>query len=171
MINRNKEKALQWSLLQCNSFKITIWWLQTTEKSFIDISGWNEFSCKEALSNSFYLTSLPVFWTLSGKTNGIQTNTGHNNTEHALTTNLACIFVEHFLLSEEMKDKCIAINQNYQILLKLSLDEKSLTKPWHKSEKTLVEWFCPVLARVRLVDSLVIRDFNTEEYKILLHIF
>ena len=29
--------------------------------SFIDIFGQNEFSCKQALSNSFYLTSLMVF--------------------------------------------------------------------------------------------------------------
>ena len=34
---------------------------------------------------------ISVFLTLSGKINGIQTNAGHDNTEHALTTNLACI--------------------------------------------------------------------------------
>ena len=39
---------------------------------------------------SYFLTG---FLTLSGKTNGVQTNAGHGNTEHALTTNLACIFL------------------------------------------------------------------------------
>ena len=33
--------------------------------------------------------SATCFLTLSGKTNGIQTNAGHDNTEHASTTNLA----------------------------------------------------------------------------------
>ena len=83
--------------LQCNSFKITNYRkLQTTKISFTDIFGRNEFSCNQDLSNSFYLTllhSLP----LSGKTNGVQTNIGHENTEHAWTTNLACIFLYHFL--------------------------------------------------------------------------
>ena len=68
--------------LQCNSFKLL---------SFIDVFRRNEFSSKQALSNSFYLTLLPIFklyWR-----NGIQTNAGHNNTQYALTTNLACIFL------------------------------------------------------------------------------
>ena len=48
------------------------------------------------------------------------------------------------MLSEEMKDKCIAIIQKQ--LRKLSFDDKSLTKLRCKSEKTLVEWFWQVLA-------------------------
>ena len=51
-----------------------------------NIFGQNEFSCKQNLSNS---TSLPVF--LSWKTNGVQTNAGHDNTEHALTINLVFV--------------------------------------------------------------------------------
>ena len=43
-----------------------------------------------------------------GKTNGTQTNAGHGRTEHVLITILACISI---CLSEEMKDKCIAIIQ------------------------------------------------------------
>ena len=39
---------------------------------------------------SYFLTG---FLTLSRKTNGVQTNAGHGNTEHVLTTNLACIFL------------------------------------------------------------------------------
>ena len=39
-----------------------------------------------ALSNSCFLT-------LSKKANGVKTNTVHDNTEHALTTNLAGIFL------------------------------------------------------------------------------
>ena len=45
---------------------------------------------------SYFITS---FITLLGKTNGVQTNAGHDNTEHALTTNLTCIFLYHFCLS------------------------------------------------------------------------
>ena len=33
------------------------------------------------------------FLTLLAKTNAVQTNAGHCNTEHALTTNLACVFL------------------------------------------------------------------------------
>ena len=48
--------------LQGNSFKIANYRkLQTTKISFIDIFGRNEFSCKQAFSNSLYLTLLPVF--------------------------------------------------------------------------------------------------------------
>ena len=37
---------------------------------------------------------LPVFLTLLGKTNGVQINAGHGNTEYGfLTTNLACILL------------------------------------------------------------------------------
>ena len=39
---------------------------------------------------------LLCYWcfNLIGETNGIQqTNTGHDNTEHASTTNLTCIFI------------------------------------------------------------------------------
>ena len=50
------------SKLQWNSFKITMWWLQTTKISFIDIFERNEFSCKQVLSNSFHLTSLLTFY-------------------------------------------------------------------------------------------------------------
>ena len=39
---------------------------------------------------SYFVTD---FLILSGKTNGVQRNTGHDNTEHALTTKLACIFL------------------------------------------------------------------------------
>ena len=39
---------------------------------------------------SYFVTG---FLTLLRKTNGIQTNAGHENTEHALTTNLTCIFL------------------------------------------------------------------------------
>ena len=77
--------------LQCNSFKITMWKLQNIEISFIDIFGQNEFSCKQALNNLSYFATLFLTW--SGKTNGAQINAGHGNTEHALTTNLACIFL------------------------------------------------------------------------------
>ena len=56
--------------------------------------------------------NLPYFvtglLTLLGKTNGTQTNAGHGRTEHVLITILACISI---CLSEEMKDKCIAIIQ------------------------------------------------------------
>ena len=69
--------------LQCNSFKITNYRkLQTTKISFTDIFGRKEFSCKQDLSNSFYLTSLHSLPLLE-KTNGVQTNIGHENTEHA----------------------------------------------------------------------------------------
>ena len=54
------------------------------------------------------------FLTLSGKTNGVQTNAGHGNTEH----NLTHLFLNTFCLSEEMKDKCIAIIQR-QIIMKI----------------------------------------------------
>ena len=36
-------------------------------RSFIDIFGQGEFLCKQVLSNSFYLTSLPVFQPYQGK--------------------------------------------------------------------------------------------------------
>ena len=68
---------------------------QTTATSFTDIFGRNEFSCKQALSNSFYFVS--GFLTLLGKINSVQTNGGDDHAEHALKTNLACIFLEHFL--------------------------------------------------------------------------
>ena len=32
----------------------------------------------------------PAYW---GKTNDVQTNVGHDNTEQALITNLGCIFL------------------------------------------------------------------------------
>ena len=55
----------------------------------------------------------------SGKANGVQTNAGHKNTEHALTTSLAyTYFFNTFCLSEEMKNKCIAIIQK-QIIMKI----------------------------------------------------
>ena len=50
--------------LQLSKLQITI---QTTKISFTDIFGQNEFSCKQALSNSFYLTSLLVFRPYWGK--------------------------------------------------------------------------------------------------------
>ena len=64
------------------------------------------------------------FSTLLGKTNGVHTNARHDNTEHALTTNLACIF-NTFCLSDEMKDRCIAIIQK-QIIMKIIIDDGSL---------------------------------------------
>ena len=39
---------------------------------------------------SYFITG---FVTISGKTNGAQTNAGQENPEHTLTTNLACIFL------------------------------------------------------------------------------
>ena len=39
---------------------------------------------------SYFVTG---FLTLLVKASGIQTNVGHDKTEHALTTNLACIFL------------------------------------------------------------------------------
>ena len=39
---------------------------------------------------SYFVTG---FLILSGKTNGVLTNTGYDNTGHALTTNLTCIFL------------------------------------------------------------------------------
>ena len=56
--------------------------------------------------------------TLLGKTNDIQINTGHENTEHALTTIYHPYFFNTSCLSEEMKDKCIAIIQ-MQIIMKI----------------------------------------------------
>ena len=54
------------------------------------------------------------------KTDSVQINARHGNTEHALTANLACIF-HTFCLLEEMKDKCAAIKkanyyENYHII-------------------------------------------------------
>ena len=43
---------------------------------------------------SYFLTG---FITLLEKTNGFQTNTRLDNTEYALTTNSACLFLQHFL--------------------------------------------------------------------------
>ena len=40
------------------------------------------------------------------------------NTEHALTTNLKCVFFSTFCVSEEMKDKYIAIIQK-EIITKI----------------------------------------------------
>ena len=45
---------------------------------------------------SYFVTG---FLTLSGKTNGVQLNAGHDNTEQTLTANLACIFSYHFLFN------------------------------------------------------------------------
>ena len=41
-------------------------------------------------SLSYFITG---FLTVLGKTSGVQTNAGHENTEHTLTTNLAYIFI------------------------------------------------------------------------------
>ena len=66
---------------------------------------------------SYFVTG---FLTLSGKTNGVKTNAGHDNTEIALTTNLVCKFFNTFCLSEEIKEKCIAIIQNYHLITKVT---------------------------------------------------
>ena len=51
--------------------------------------------------------------------NVVQANTGHDNTEHALTTSLAHVyFFNTFCLLEEMKNKYIAIIQK-QIIMKI----------------------------------------------------
>ena len=42
---------------------------------------------------------------------------GHEHTEHALTTNLACIFKKKLCLLEKMKEKCIPIQK--QIIMKI----------------------------------------------------
>ena len=39
---------------------------------------------------SYFVTG---FLTSPMKTDGVQTNTGHDNREHVLTTNLVCIFL------------------------------------------------------------------------------
>ena len=58
-------------------------------------------------SKQFILSDfITDFLTLSGKTNGIQTNAGYDNTVHALTTNFACIYVfffNTFCLSKKKK--------------------------------------------------------------------
>ena len=59
---------------------------------------------------SYFVTG---FLTLSGKTNGVQTNAEHDNTEHFLA-----YFFNIFYLSEEMKDKCVPIIQR-QIIMKI----------------------------------------------------
>ena len=64
----------------------------TTEISFTGIFRQSKFSYKQAQSNSFYLTLLPVFLSCQGK-NGIQTKAERDNKKHALKTNLACIFL------------------------------------------------------------------------------
>ena len=81
LTNRNK-KTLQWnynviaSKLQCDSFKLP-------KKVLLTFSD-------EAIH---FILLRCRFFTLSGKTNGVQTNAGHDNTEHALATNFACIFL------------------------------------------------------------------------------
>ena len=78
--------------------------------------------------------------------NVVQANTGHDNTEHALTTSLAHVcFFNTFCLLEEMKNKYIAIIHK-QIIMKIIIIW------WRESYKTaiktLVEWFWRDLARV-----------------------
>ena len=88
---KKEEKTLQLSY-NVNSFKITMWYLQTTAISFF----W-QFRAKWILMQTghkqfilcYFVTG---FLTLSGKTNGIQTNAGHDNTEHASAINLAYMF-------------------------------------------------------------------------------
>ena len=57
---------------------------------------------------SYFITS---FLTLSGKQIAFKQMLDMTNIEHALTTNLTCVFLNTFCLSEEMKIKCIAIIQ------------------------------------------------------------
>ena len=59
------------------------------------------------------------FFNLIGKTNGIQKNDRHDNTDQPLTYNLAYFF-NTFCLSEKIKDKCIAIMQK-QIIIKIMI--------------------------------------------------
>ena len=91
--------------LQCKSFKINYnvmalnyrnkfyWHFQA--KWILMLTGSKQFIL------SYFITS---FSTLYRRRNGVQTNTDHDNTEHALTTNLACVFLYHFnCLSEKWK--------------------------------------------------------------------
>ena len=88
LINKNKEKTLQCrynviaSKLQCDRFKLPKYVLLT-------FSGKMNSLVKSLLASHF--TLLTSFLTLSEKTNGFQTNAGHDNTEHASTTSIACI--------------------------------------------------------------------------------
>ena len=70
----------------------------------------------------------------------------------------------YICLSEELKDKCIAIIQK-QIIMKISFGDEKLTKLQRESEKTLVEWFWRVLVLVRLADSRQIS--NPEHFTLL----
>ena len=109
--------------------------LQTAEISFIDIFGRNEFLCKQALSNSFYVTSLPAFWPYRGETNGFQTNAGHT-----LTANLACIFLHHFVFVRRNKRWVYCYyskanyNENYRLMMRVL---QTLTRIW-KESRTMV---------------------------------
>ena len=91
--------------LQCKSFKINYnvmalnyrnkfyWHFQA--KWILMLTGSKQFIL------SYFITS---FSTLYRRRNSVQTNTDHDNTEHALTTNLACVFLYHFnCLSEQWK--------------------------------------------------------------------
>ena len=49
-----------------------------------------ELQRNNLLISSYFVTG---FLTSPMKTNGVQTNTGHDNREHVLTTNLVCIFL------------------------------------------------------------------------------
>ena len=62
----------------------------TYQNKFIDIFDRNKLLYIQATH-----FTLLCYWflTSSGKTNGVQTNAGHDNTEYVLTTNLACIFL------------------------------------------------------------------------------
>ena len=145
--------------LQCESFKINYnvmalnyrnkfyWHFQA--KWILMLTGSKQFIL------SYFITS---FSTLYRRRNGVQTNTDHDNTEHALTTNLACVFLYHFnCLSEKWKDFVWLLFKSKLLwiwwkLWKLSFDDESLTKIWREREKTLVKWFWQDLVQVRLAE-------------------
>ena len=86
----------------------------------------------QSLSNSFCLTLIPL------KTNCIQNKRWADDTEHALTTNLACIFFKHllFIRRNERQVYCYYSKANYYENYHLLT---SLTKCRRKYKKTLVE--------------------------------
>ena len=70
--------------------------------------------------------------------NGIQTNAGYDNTEHALTSNLTYVyFFNTFCLSEKIKDKCIS-NIQKKIIMKIII--------WLRESYKTLTWIWMVLA-------------------------
>ena len=114
--------------LQCNSFKITMWQLQTTKICFIDIFRQNIFSYKQALGNSFYLTSLLVFQLYQGKQIVFKQTLDMTTQNMLLQLIYHAHFFKAFYSSEEIKDVFLLGKSK-------SLDDESLTKLWCESEK------------------------------------